>query len=76
LSAAVEVRAPGVLEIKAQALGGRQVVFGHFVEARQVFGDPVLEPETAPEVAVGAVDQVQAAPDRRSAGCATSNRYG
>ena len=44
----IERSAPGVLEIKTQTLGVGQMVLGHFVEARQVFGDPVLEPETAP----------------------------
>ena len=35
------------------------MVFSHFVQARQVFGNAVLEPEAAPEIAIRAVDQVQ-----------------
>ena len=55
----IERRAPGVLKIETQTLGVGQMVLGHFIEARQVFGDAVFEPEAAPEIAVGAIDQKQ-----------------
>ncbi|MNL33145.1 hypothetical protein D3C87_1550390 [compost metagenome] len=35
------------------------MVLGHLVQAGQVLGDAVLEPEATPEIAVGAVDQKQ-----------------
>ncbi|MNI48289.1 hypothetical protein D3C73_1028470 [compost metagenome] len=33
------------------------MIFGDLVQARQILGNTVLEPETAPEIAVGAIDQ-------------------
>ncbi|MNC47150.1 hypothetical protein D3C75_961960 [compost metagenome] len=35
------------------------MILGDLVQARQILGDSVLEPETAPKVAVGAIDQKQ-----------------
>ncbi|MNF98984.1 hypothetical protein D3C84_818660 [compost metagenome] len=48
-----------VLQVKAQALGRRELILGDLVQARQVLGDAVLEPETAPEITIGTVDQKQ-----------------
>ena len=59
-----QVPALTVLYVEPQALGGRQVILGHLVQARQVFGDAVLEPEPAPEITIGAIDQVQGGRDR------------
>lgn len=52
---------PAVLQVEAQALGRRQVVFGDLVQARQVLDQPVAQHEAAPEIASGAVDEEQRA---------------